>query len=136
MKITQMPFRLLFVGGQDVHGREWTAASSPISRVNDDSSYRQTNYLKSHMWDTTPCNPLIVNRRFGEICCLHLQGQRISKAVNQLHVVSNPATYFMLVPCRLITCEICRLTFNGPRGSLPEDKTHLNHNSEIYKLYC
>jgi hypothetical protein len=34
----------------------------------------------SAFWDITPCTPLKVNRRFGGICCLHLQGRRISQA--------------------------------------------------------
>jgi hypothetical protein len=29
-------------------------------------------------WDTAPCNPLKVSRRFGGIYRLHLQGRRIS----------------------------------------------------------
>jgi hypothetical protein len=44
MKMTQMLFRLLFAGGQYVAGRECTADPSPISKVIDDSSYRQINY--------------------------------------------------------------------------------------------
>jgi hypothetical protein len=28
-------------------------------------------------WDVTPCRPFKVNRRFGGIFCLHLQGLRI-----------------------------------------------------------
>jgi hypothetical protein len=31
----------------------------------------------------TPCSPLRVNRRFGGICRLHLQGQRMGQARNQ-----------------------------------------------------
>jgi hypothetical protein len=33
--------------------------------------------------DITPCSPVIVNRRFGGTCCLHLQGRRISQARSQ-----------------------------------------------------
>jgi hypothetical protein len=34
-------------------------------------------------WDTTPCSPLKVNRRFGETCRLQLQSRRISEGRNQ-----------------------------------------------------
>jgi hypothetical protein len=33
--------------------------------------------------DITPCNPLVVNRRFGGTCRLHLQGRRLSPAGDQ-----------------------------------------------------
>jgi hypothetical protein len=38
---------------------------------------------RSIIWDVTPCSPLKVIRRFGGACHLHLQGQRISQAINQ-----------------------------------------------------
>jgi hypothetical protein len=34
-------------------------------------------------WDILPCSPLKVNRRFGRIYRLHIQGRRISRARNQ-----------------------------------------------------
>jgi hypothetical protein len=34
-------------------------------------------------WDITLRISLDVNRRFGEACLLHLQGQRVSQAINQ-----------------------------------------------------
>jgi hypothetical protein len=34
-------------------------------------------------WDIMPCSPLKVNRWFGREYRLHLQGQRISRAINQ-----------------------------------------------------
>jgi hypothetical protein len=37
----------------------------------------------SIFWDTTPCSPLKVNRHFGGIVRLHLQGRRVSEARNQ-----------------------------------------------------
>jgi hypothetical protein len=37
----------------------------------------------STFWDITPCNPLKVNRRFGETCHVHLQGRRISQERNE-----------------------------------------------------
>jgi hypothetical protein len=40
--------------------------------------------MKSYLfYDTTPCSPLKVKRRFGGICCLHLQCRRISHARNK-----------------------------------------------------
>jgi hypothetical protein len=39
----------------------------------------------------TPCSPLNVNRRFGGIFCLHIQGWRISQARNQ-HETENAVT--------------------------------------------
>jgi hypothetical protein len=37
----------------------------------------------SIFWDTTPCSPLKVNRRFGGTCRLHLQSRKISRARHQ-----------------------------------------------------
>jgi hypothetical protein len=37
----------------------------------------------SVFWAITPCSPLKVNGRFGETSCLHLQGRRISRIINQ-----------------------------------------------------
>lgn len=34
----------------------------------------------SSLWDTTPCNPFVVRRRFGGTYLLHLQGRRINQA--------------------------------------------------------
>jgi hypothetical protein len=34
-------------------------------------------------WDITQCSPLKVNRRFGGIYRLHLQGRRMSRARNR-----------------------------------------------------
>jgi hypothetical protein len=38
----------------------------------------------SIFWDIASCSLLKVNRRFRGTCCLHLQGQSISQARNQL----------------------------------------------------
>jgi hypothetical protein len=35
------------------------------------------------LWDTTPCSPMKVNRRFGGTCRLHLQGRIVSQTRNQ-----------------------------------------------------
>jgi hypothetical protein len=37
----------------------------------------------SIFWDITMCSPLKVNRRFGRICRLHLEGRRIGQTRNQ-----------------------------------------------------
>jgi hypothetical protein len=37
----------------------------------------------SVFWDMTPCSPLKVNRCFGGICRLNLQGRKISRSRNQ-----------------------------------------------------
>jgi hypothetical protein len=39
-------------------------------------------HLNSIFWDITLCSTLKANRHFGGLCCLHLQGQRISQARN------------------------------------------------------
>jgi hypothetical protein len=50
-------------------------------------------------WDITPCNPVEVNRRFGEIHDLHLQGGNVSQRRNQHEAGSKLATCFVLVSC-------------------------------------
>jgi hypothetical protein len=37
----------------------------------------------SVLWDIAPCNLLKVERLFGGICRLHLQGRRVSQIRNQ-----------------------------------------------------
>jgi hypothetical protein len=48
-------------------------------------------------WDIMPCSPLSVNRRFGEIYRLHLQGRKTSRARNQRE--SRLANAFTLISC-------------------------------------
>jgi hypothetical protein len=43
----------------------------------------------SVIWDVTPCSLLQVNRRFRELCLLHLQGRRTSQARSQHEEGSN-----------------------------------------------
>jgi hypothetical protein len=43
-------------------------------------------------WDTTPCSPLKINRRFGGIYHLHLQGRKISRARNRRESRNNDFT--------------------------------------------
>jgi hypothetical protein len=51
--------------------------------------------LKSFVfWDRTPCSPLKVNRRFGEIYRLHIQGRRISQERNQYEAGSSSTSFF------------------------------------------
>jgi hypothetical protein len=39
--------------------------------------YTAVAMKSSIFWDTTPCSPLKVNRRFGGTCRVHVQGRRI-----------------------------------------------------------
>jgi hypothetical protein len=74
----------------------WTRGTQQVSRVASLVNYLQTLscyvwfdiltavVMKSSIcWDTTPCSPLKANRRFGGICRLHIQDQRINQARNQ-----------------------------------------------------
>jgi hypothetical protein len=50
-------------------------------------------------WDITLCSPLKVNRRFGGIYCLHIQGRRINQAKNQreaLCLLPGSCRFFLL----------------------------------------
>jgi hypothetical protein len=51
----------------------------------------------SIFWDITPCSPKNVTGRYGGTCCIHLQGERISRARNQCKALL--ATCFTLVSC-------------------------------------
>jgi hypothetical protein len=83
---------------------------------------QQVFVLKSTvLWDVTSCSPLKVNRRFGRIYRLHLQG-RISRARTQRErffclppaftLVSGSAYYSTLKMRRYVSPKR-RLTFNG-----------------------
>jgi hypothetical protein len=52
----------------------------------------------SIFWDITLCSQLKVNRRFGEICHFHVQGQKVGQARNQLKADSKNS-YYTLVCC-------------------------------------
>jgi hypothetical protein len=54
-------------------------------------------------YDITPYSPFKVNRRFREIYCLHLQGQRIIQARNQ-HEAGKSACYLFHADFFLATC--------------------------------
>jgi hypothetical protein len=51
----------------------------------------------SIFWDTTPCSPLKINWRFGEIYLLHIDFERIRQARNQHKSGSKHTTCFVLV---------------------------------------
>jgi hypothetical protein len=59
--------------------------------VNEDTAQRKiindthviTIKNNSAFCNITPCSPLEVNKRFGGICRLHVQGRRINQARNQ-----------------------------------------------------
>jgi hypothetical protein len=101
----------------------------------------------SIFWDITPCGPLKVNRRFGGICRLHLQGRRISQAKTSVKQVARRA--LILVPWRWkrnVPLK-CRLTFNGLHGVITQkieifittdvstsNPTYLSMFSSLYQL--
>jgi hypothetical protein len=45
----------------------------------------------SLFWEITPCSPLKVNRHFGGTCRLHLQGLKVSQAINYHEAASKQA---------------------------------------------
>jgi hypothetical protein len=47
------------------------------------NAYEKKSLKNAIFWDVTSCSPLKVNRRFGKIFRLHLQGRKISRAGNQ-----------------------------------------------------
>jgi hypothetical protein len=52
--------------------------------------------MKSSLfWDIIPCSLFKVNRHFGGICHLHLQGQRISQARNQQEAGSKQSSAYL-----------------------------------------
>jgi hypothetical protein len=74
---------------------------------------------KPAFWDITPCTPLKVNRRFGGICRLHLQGRRISQASFTCYLCrASFFAWFILRPRRLRrrVPPKRQLTFNGLHG--------------------
>jgi hypothetical protein len=51
----------------------------------------------SILWDITPCNLFKVNRRFGGICHLHLQGRKISEATKQAQYAISFIAGFLII---------------------------------------
>jgi hypothetical protein len=65
--------------------------------------------LKSTIfWDTTPCSPLKVNRRFGGTYRLYFQGRKISRARNQRESSLPPAQNLARHPV-IFACIIFRI---------------------------
>jgi hypothetical protein len=60
-------------------------------------------------WDTTPCSPLSVNRRFGGISRLHLQGRKtkLSKKPARKQVASRIFFNYQLVNKDFGSCNYC-----------------------------
>lgn len=75
---------------------------STVSLVNTshvESEVLSGPIMKSSLfWDIRTCSQLIVNQRFGGTCCLHLQGWKISQAINQ-HVGSSNQSRALLAVC-------------------------------------
>jgi hypothetical protein len=70
-----------------------------------------TVVMKSYIfWDMTPCTPVKVNRRFGGIYHLHLEGRRISQARNW-HVAGSQQRATLLVACYLLVS--CLMIFRN-----------------------
>jgi hypothetical protein len=94
-------------------------------------------------WDITPCTPLKVNRRFGRIYRLHLQGRKMSRARNQLESCLPPP--FTLVSCsaysstkkmEAICCSETSVDFQRTtRRYIAEDGTLHNHHCGNLKSY-
>jgi hypothetical protein len=112
--------------------------------------------MKSNIfWDTTPCSPLSVNRRFGGIYLLHLQGRKnkfSKEPARKLACHGTRANAAMEIGCSdvavplgkyfvilLVKCftntptnEICDLEMSKPRNfSRLEDSSY----SFSYKLF-
>jgi hypothetical protein len=51
----------------------------------------------SVFWNVIPCNQVEVYRRLGGIYCLHLQGQRVSQAINACRLPISCITYFLIL---------------------------------------
>jgi hypothetical protein len=106
-----------------------------------------TTKLKSSIfWDITPCSPLKINHCSGRTYHRHLQGRRISRAINQHEnrcLCSPPA--FMLVSCSAysltlkmeVICSsktLVEFQQNIPHY-IPEDSTLHNHRCENLKSF-
>jgi hypothetical protein len=80
-------------------------------------------------WVIISCNLVRVNQLFGEICCLHLQGRRISRARNQgesrasdflLWLFFDPEKWRRHVPPKRL------LNFNGLHGIISQKVEFFN----------
>jgi hypothetical protein len=76
----------------------WPHRSSSVGTLTRNFVIELWYCLKCYIfWDTMPCSLLIVKWRFGGICRLQLQGQRISQARSQREAGSKQS--FTLVYC-------------------------------------
>jgi hypothetical protein len=94
---------------------------------------------RSIFWDITPCNPLEVNRRFGEIYCLHFQRWRINRTRHQhesrWQEVSCSA-YSSILKMEAIYSSETSIDFQRTTWRyIPEDSIVHNHRCENLKSY-
>jgi hypothetical protein len=81
-------------------------------------------------WDITPCNPLRVNRRFGGIYRLYLQGRKVSRARAQRESRWKPD------PMEAICSSETSVNFQRTtRRYNPKDGTFNNHRCENLESY-
>jgi hypothetical protein len=72
----------------------------------------------------TPCIPLKISRRFEGTCCLHLQGRRINRAINQ----REERWQAELWRRRQYVLPKCLLIFNGLHGVISQKIRTLREN--------
>jgi hypothetical protein len=66
--------------------------SNKILAEDPEHVWWSTQLIKSSVfWDIMPCNPLIVNRRFGGTCRLQVQGRKISQIKTSMKQVASRA---------------------------------------------
>jgi hypothetical protein len=98
------------------------------------------NLKSTILWDITPCSPLEVNRRFGRIYKLHLEGRRISRTRNQrapnASTLISCSDYFSILKMGAICSSETLVDFQRiTRRYIPEDSTLHNHYCENLKCY-
>jgi hypothetical protein len=93
-------------------------------------------------WDTAPCNPLKVDRRFGGAHCLHRQG-RISRARYQSERTQLATCFHAAISLGLFDPEDGGDMFlwnvfdfqQASRRYIPEDSSLHNHRCENLNSY-
>jgi hypothetical protein len=116
------------------------------TRCHNPQDHNTKKTLKSSIfWVITPCSTLKVNRRFGEISSLHLQGTIISRVRNQRESRSQAELCFrggFLVSLFLVlkteptySSETSADFQRTRRRYIPEDKTLRNHRCENLTPY-
>jgi hypothetical protein len=96
--------------------------------------YKITRFLEGSMfWNVTPCRPLKVNWRFGEICRFHLQGRPlISTCFTLIYCLAYNLTLKMNAKYSSeMSVEFQQTTWRY----IPEDRTLHNHRCENLKSY-